>query len=42
MVIEFNVRFGDPEAQVVMPFLEGQFARTLFACRPRAGLKASR
>jgi phosphoribosylamine--glycine ligase len=30
-VIEFNVRFGDPEAQVVMPFLEGQIARTLFA-----------
>jgi phosphoribosylamine--glycine ligase len=30
-VIEFNVRFGDPEAQVVMPFLDGQIARTLFA-----------
>jgi phosphoribosylamine--glycine ligase len=30
-VIEFNVRFGDPEAQVIMPFLEGQFARTLYA-----------
>jgi phosphoribosylamine--glycine ligase len=30
-VIEFNVRFGDPEAQVIMPFLEGQIARTLFA-----------
>jgi phosphoribosylamine--glycine ligase len=30
-VIEFNVRFGDPEAQVIMPFLDGQFARTLFA-----------
>ena len=30
-VIEFNARFGDPEAQVIMPFLEGQFARTLYA-----------
>jgi phosphoribosylamine--glycine ligase len=30
-VIEFNARFGDPEAQVIMPFLEGQIARTLFA-----------
>jgi phosphoribosylamine---glycine ligase len=31
-VIEFNARFGDPEAQVIMPFLEGRLARTLFAC----------
>jgi phosphoribosylamine--glycine ligase len=28
-VIEFNVRFGDPEAQVVLPLLEGPFARML-------------
>ena len=31
MVIEFNVRFGDPEAQVVLPSLDGPFAKTLLA-----------
>jgi phosphoribosylamine---glycine ligase len=30
-VIEFNVRFGDPEAQVVLPLIEGSLTRTLFA-----------
>jgi len=30
-VIEFNVRFGDPEAQVVIPLLEGELAPALSA-----------
>ena len=29
-VIEFNVRFGDPEAQVVLPLLSGSLSQLLF------------
>jgi phosphoribosylamine--glycine ligase len=31
-VLEYNVRFGDPEAQCVIPRLEGDFAGALLAC----------
>lgn len=31
-VVEFNVRFGDPEAQVIIPLIEGDFAELLLAC----------
>ncbi len=31
-VLEFNVRFGDPEVQCVLPRIEGDFAAALFAC----------
>ncbi|MEA4880941.1 MAG: phosphoribosylglycinamide synthetase C domain-containing protein, partial [Synergistaceae bacterium] len=31
-VIEYNVRFGDPEAQVVLPLLEGDLGEILLAC----------
>jgi len=30
-VIEFNVRFGDPEAQALLPAIEGNFASALMA-----------
>ncbi len=31
-LLEFNVRFGDPEAQVTLPLLKGDFADACFAC----------
>jgi phosphoribosylamine--glycine ligase len=31
-VIEFNVRFGDPETQILMPMVEGSFYELLYAC----------
>ncbi len=32
MVIEFNARFGDPEAQVLLPMLDGDLASALLGC----------
>jgi phosphoribosylamine---glycine ligase len=31
-VIEFNCRFGDPETQVILPLIKGNFARLLLEC----------
>ena len=31
-VLEFNARFGDPEAQVLMPLVDGDLAAALLAC----------
>jgi phosphoribosylamine---glycine ligase len=32
MVLEFNARFGDPEAQVLLPMLEGELSAALLGC----------
>jgi phosphoribosylamine--glycine ligase len=32
MVLEFNARFGDPEAQVVLPMIDGDLAEALYGC----------
>lgn len=31
-LLEYNVRFGDPEAQAVLPLLEGDFGEACLAC----------
>ncbi|HET7317049.1 MAG TPA: phosphoribosylglycinamide synthetase C domain-containing protein, partial [Sphingomicrobium sp.] len=30
-LIEYNVRFGDPECEAIMPLVDGDFAKLLFA-----------
>jgi phosphoribosylamine--glycine ligase len=32
MVLEFNARFGDPEAQVLLPLVDGDLAAALLGC----------
>jgi phosphoribosylamine--glycine ligase len=43
MVLEFNARFGDPEAQVVVPLLDGDLAAALLGCAKgdRAAMEGS-
>ena len=31
-VVEYNVRFGDPEAQVILPLIDGDVAQLFMAC----------
>ncbi len=39
-VIEFNVRFGDPEAQVVLPLLDRPLSQLLTGCGLARGIEA--
>ncbi|MDP3443444.1 MAG: phosphoribosylglycinamide synthetase C domain-containing protein, partial [Ignavibacteria bacterium] len=38
-VVEFNCRFGDPETQVVMPLIDGDFAELLYSAAKRKIIK---
>lgn len=39
-LIEYNVRFGDPECEAIMPRIEGDFAALLMAVASGAGFEA--
>ena len=39
-LIEYNVRFGDPECEAIMPRIEGDFAALLYAVATGAAFKA--
>ena len=39
-LIEYNVRFGDPECEAIMPRIEGDFAALLIAVASGAGFEA--
>jgi phosphoribosylamine--glycine ligase len=41
-LIEYNVRFGDPECEVIMPRIEGDFAALLYAVAIGADFEAPR
>ena len=41
-LIEYNVRFGDPECEAIMPRVEGDFARLLYAVATGTDFEAPR
>ncbi len=41
-LIEYNVRFGDPECEAIMPLIEGDFAELLTRWRPGGSRRSTR